>query len=534
MAMTLSSGTLLRDYRIQSLIGNGGMGEVYLAEEVTLERKVAIKVLRQDATANQHFVDRFRNEARVLAHLNHPSIVGLYSFFAEGDTYYLVMQYAPGITLAELIRRTGPIPEDRAMRIFTQIGEALQYAHGQGVVHRDIKPSNIMVDTEREDRALVMDFGIARLVADQHLTRSGIQVGTPCYMSPEQVLGEKEITGRTDIYSAGVVLYEMLSGSMPYDLNTESLYNVQSRIVHEPLPDPRRFYEFISENKVRLIEALTNKDPVARPDNILVLAKERISNPDAEYVQPIVQFPESQSSTLTPVDSIRQNSIPENRVNQAPDPVIQIQSNVQKKHNQLGGKLRWVAVGVMIFCLTLYGILILANSNSKEVIEEPVVDDSALAIKEPEPQSIQEDKHTEPLVEGITQEPVARHDDAPFEAYKANSQALMEDTYHYTQDLVQFWKTPESQGGAGQDIGNITTANISRWLGLGVAPYQYYSENGTIWFTPPVSTGPTSCYCVISGIGNVVRNGKVIRQDATVYIPECNASITPSEVRPMN
>ncbi len=263
--MSFGPGTIFKHYRIERLIGKGGMGEVYLAEETTLGRKVAIKVLKQEATTDPRFVERFRNEARVLGQLNHPNIVGLLTFFEEAGIYYLVMQYAPGITLAELIRRTGPIPEQRAMRIFAQLAEALTFAHSEGVVHRDIKPSNIMVDPDKNDRVMVMDFGIARLIDAQHITRTGTQLGTPCYMSPEQVLGKKEVGPPSDVYSAGVVLYEMLSGTLPYDLDTESLYTIQDRILKEPLPDPRMRYEYISDKCVSLVRDLTQKEADKRP-----------------------------------------------------------------------------------------------------------------------------------------------------------------------------------------------------------------------------------------------------------------------------
>jgi len=289
--MSFGPGTVFKHYRIERLIGKGGMGEVYLAEETTLGRKVAIKVLKQEATADPKFVERFRNEARMLGQLNHPNIVGLYSFFEDGGTYYLVMQYAPGITLAELIRRTGPIPEQRAMRIFAQLAEALTFAHGEGIVHRDIKPSNIMVDPDRSDRVLVMDFGIARMMDSQHITRTGAQVGTPCYMSPEQVLGKKDIGPASDVYSSGVLLYEMLAGSLPYDMEVDSLYTIQDRILKEPLPDPRLRYEYISDRGVALVKALTQKEHEKRPQSMREAGDGTYINQGTPIPKPVVSIP---------------------------------------------------------------------------------------------------------------------------------------------------------------------------------------------------------------------------------------------------
>ncbi len=267
--MVLQPGTRLRDYEIMSLIGRGGMGEVYKAKELTLDREVAIKVLTSRGLDDPLFLQRFVNEAKIHARLSHSNIVDIYTFFEEAKVHYIAMQYAPGITLTELIRTTGLIPEPRALAIFRQICEALAYAHARGVVHRDVKPSNVMVDPQDGDRVKVMDFGIARLLGAQHITRTGTQMGTVCYMSPEQVLGEKEIDHRSDIYSAGVLLYEMLTGILPYNLDTESLFKIQNRILQEPLPDPREAYPHISDGTVALLKSFTQKEREDRPVNVL-------------------------------------------------------------------------------------------------------------------------------------------------------------------------------------------------------------------------------------------------------------------------
>jgi formylglycine-generating enzyme required for sulfatase activity len=266
--MEFQAGTKIRDYVIERLIGGGGMGEVYLARDVNLNRKVAVKVLRPELTHDQTFAQRFKNEAQVQAQLNHPNIVTLYSFFDEGRTYFIIQEFAEGITLDQLIRQMGIIPEERAMRIFSQIASALSYAHKRKVVHRDIKPSNIMVDTSNGDAVKVMDFGIARMMDAGHITRTGTQMGTIHYMSPEQVLVDKDLDHRSDIYSAGIVLYEMLSGRLPYNVDTDSPYKVQEQIIKTPIPDPRQIYEFISPQTVSLLASLTSKDRNGRPMDI--------------------------------------------------------------------------------------------------------------------------------------------------------------------------------------------------------------------------------------------------------------------------
>lgn len=267
--MAIPAGTRIRDYQIDALIGSGGMGEVYLATDVNLNRKVAVKVLRPEHTHDQAFAQRFRNEAQIQAQLNHPNIVALYSFFEDSGTFFIILEYAPGITLDNLMRQIGIIPEERALRIIRQVCEALSYAHKRNVVHRDIKPSNIMVDVHNGDNVKVMDFGIARMMDAGHITRTGTQMGTVHYMSPEQVLAEKDVDHRTDIFSAGIVLYEMLSGRLPYDVDTESPYKVQEQIVKRPIPDPRQVYEYISPEAVSLVNILTSKDRNERPMDIM-------------------------------------------------------------------------------------------------------------------------------------------------------------------------------------------------------------------------------------------------------------------------
>ena len=279
----LQAGNRIREYRIDKHIGEGGMGLVYLATDENLDRQVAIKVLRPQLTIDEGFTLRFKNEAKAQARLNHPGIVALYSFFKQDGSYYFVMEYAPGITLDRLMLKTGLIPEKRTMPIFRQICEALNYAHKRAIVHRDVKPSNIMIDVENGDAVKIMDFGIARILDNAHITQTGTQMGTIHYMSPEQVLTPKDIDHRSDIYSAGVLLYRMLTGRLPFDADTDSIFKVQRAIVYELLPDPREVYRFISQETVDLLMLLTKKDRDDRPDDISKVFKEyEVEYEDAE------------------------------------------------------------------------------------------------------------------------------------------------------------------------------------------------------------------------------------------------------------
>lgn len=201
-----------QQYEIIRPLGHGGMGAVYLARERALERLVAIKVLRPDLADAPDGRQRFRREARIVAQLSHPGILPLHTFGTVGELWYFVMGYVRGVSLAERLRVEGRLPVDEAHRILIELAEALDCAHRNGVVHRDIKPANILID-EESGRAVLADFGIARVDgADDGLTATGLVIGTPDYMSPEQATGTRDVDERSDIYSLGVVGCAMLAG----------------------------------------------------------------------------------------------------------------------------------------------------------------------------------------------------------------------------------------------------------------------------------------------------------------------------------
>ena len=203
-------------YVIEAEIGRGGMAVVYRALDVRLRRKVALKVLPPELAFRQEVKSRFLREAEMSARLSHPNIVPIYSVDETGGIVYFAMGLVEGESLAARLAREPRPPIDAVRRILREVADALQYAHQQGVVHRDIKPDNILIDASSE-RAIVTDFGIARAAeGDQRLTVTGIAVGTPAYMSPEQAMGEREVDGRADIYALGIVGYQMLAGELPF------------------------------------------------------------------------------------------------------------------------------------------------------------------------------------------------------------------------------------------------------------------------------------------------------------------------------
>ncbi len=265
--MVIESGMLIRDYRIVSLLGSGGMGDVWLAEDVNIQRKLAIKVLNPSLAADAGLAERFRLEAQMQAELHHPGIVNIHSFFAHEDSYLLCMEYARGITLRDLIGITGPIPYERAVMIILQVLRTLQFIHERGIIHRDIKPSNIMIDTEHNDNVKVMDFGIAKAMGSIFKTRTGTTMGSPLYMSPEQITRGSNLDLRTDIFSLGVTFFEMLSGRLPYNTDTESEYNIQKQIVEMPMPDPRSYYPHIPGWVIPILSRMSEKDEARRWQN---------------------------------------------------------------------------------------------------------------------------------------------------------------------------------------------------------------------------------------------------------------------------
>src|SRR5512138_760793 len=206
------------NYELDREIGRGGMGIVYKARDRRLKRLVAIKVLPPELAFRAEIRTRFLREAETAAQLSHPNIVPIYSVDERDGIVYFVMALVEGENLAARLHTSGALSPGEARRILLEVAHALAYAHERGVVHRDIKPDNILLQTG-DGRVMVTDFGIARAVtegADSRLTATGMAIGTPAYMSPEQSTGDRQIDGRSDLYSLGVVGYQMLTGDPPF------------------------------------------------------------------------------------------------------------------------------------------------------------------------------------------------------------------------------------------------------------------------------------------------------------------------------
>jgi serine/threonine-protein kinase len=228
-------------YEVEKEIGRGGMGIVYKGRDRRLKRPVAVKVLPPELAFRSEIRSRFLREAEMAAQLSHPHIVPIYSVDEREGLVYFVMAFVDGENLGTRIATRGPIPPDEARRILREVGDALAYAHSQNTVHRDIKPDNILID-RATGRTMVTDFGIARAVSEGNeakLTATGIAIGTPAFMSPEQSAGDRHIDGRTDLYSLGIVAYQMLCGDLPFNATSTPALLVK-HLSERPIPIDQR------------------------------------------------------------------------------------------------------------------------------------------------------------------------------------------------------------------------------------------------------------------------------------------------------
>jgi serine/threonine-protein kinase len=248
-------GTLLNDrYRLDAHVGAGGMSMVYRAFDTVLERPVAIKLMHREVAAHADQLERFRREARAVAQLNHPHIVTVIDAGEDQGVPYIVFEYVEGETLKERIRRTGRLAIPEAVAYAIEIARALECAHEGGIVHRDVKPQNVLVDPE--GRAKITDFGIARTLSEEGLTADGRVLGTTDYVSPEQALGHP-VTGQSDLYSLGIVLFEMLTGSVPF--GGENQVAVAMRHVREQVPDVQTRRPEVSSALAAVVDRATSK-----------------------------------------------------------------------------------------------------------------------------------------------------------------------------------------------------------------------------------------------------------------------------------
>jgi formylglycine-generating enzyme required for sulfatase activity/ABC-type branched-subunit amino acid transport system substrate-binding protein/Flp pilus assembly protein TadD/predicted Ser/Thr protein kinase len=326
-------GMRLGAYQVVEQIGQGGMATVCKAYQPSVDRYVAIKILPSHFTKDESFVERFTQEARTLARLEHAHILPVYDYGEQEGITYLVMRFVEAGTLKDLIHREGPIDVKEAARIVGQVGAALDCGHSQGVIHRDIKPSNVLIDEHRN--TFLTDFGIAKLVAETaHFTASGAIIGTPAYMSPEQGMGQP-VDARCDIYSLGVVLYELVTGRVPFQAETPLA--VLLKHLNAPLPPPRQIKPDLPEAVERVILKAMAKSPDDRYQNV----RELVTALD----QAVVDAAEERSRPQPPEDQLEKTVLTP-RVS-PPPPVVASEVLAEQQRQAELDDLHDQAVGAM-------------------------------------------------------------------------------------------------------------------------------------------------------------------------------------------
>ena len=336
--ITLGPGVRFGDYEILAELGAGGMGKVFRARDLTLERVVALKTLASEFGSDPGFVQRFLKEARAAARLNHPNIVQIYDFGQVGETYYLAMEYVDGHSLGAYLRR-GHFSERDGLLVIRHACRALAVAHAEGLVHRDIKPDNLMLTSKGEVK--LVDLGIAKRVdEDQSLTQTGQAVGTPHYISPEQIRGSRDIDARADIYSLGATLYHLVTGHTPFKGSSGAL--VMSMHLVQPLADPRTYVPGLSVGICRVIRKMMAKSRDERYADVDALDRDlyRIQTgetpePDEPLETAVETVVRDKRSPSTPETAARVASSPSAPAASAPAPHPAFDSGVLNRIEEL-------------------------------------------------------------------------------------------------------------------------------------------------------------------------------------------------------
>lgn len=357
--------TLSGRYELLARVGGGGMALVYKAKDLLLNRFVAVKVLRTQFTHDEDFVKRFRREAQAAASLSHPNIVSIYDVGQVEDTHYIVMEYIDGANLNEIIRDRAPLQPDEAVRITSQICDALEHAHHNQIIHRDIKPHNILIGNN--GRVKVTDFGIARAVTSSTITQTGSVIGSVHYFSPEHAKGVT--TGeKSDLYSLGIVLYQMLTGRLPF--LGESPISVALKHLQDPFEQPRKVNPLIPQSVENIILRAMRKNPQERyhsademrSDLETCLQPQRINEAPAHFISD----EEDEADRTRVIPALR----PDMRN------TLEVPVDNQDRWNSQGleePKRRWIVPTVLgILAIVLIGVLIWAVSALRDQMPSDV------------------------------------------------------------------------------------------------------------------------------------------------------------------
>jgi len=338
------------NYTLKSKLGEGGMATVYLAEDPKFRARVAIKVLKKEYFFNEHIRNRFLAEARNMFRMSHPHVIKVTDLIEEEDTVAFVMEYVEGETLKEYLDRKGKLTDPEIRDIFSQMLDAVGYVHEQKLVHRDIKPSNFMLD--KKGKVKLMDFGIAKNTdshaAEYTQTGTGMQMGTPMYMSPEQITDTKSVTAQSDIYSLGVVLWQLVTGLKPYDPQKLSTFQLQIKIVQEPLGNTNSPWD-------TLIQKATKKDGLNRyfscSDFQIDLDRPRKKQKPRDEGDVLIQ---NEDSTVLEQVALKESSKPtkpKKAVSKPPTQSEKVELQTPRKNSR--NWIPFIKVGVMLFVASL-------------------------------------------------------------------------------------------------------------------------------------------------------------------------------------
>lgn len=374
------SSQIISHYEVLSLLGKGGMGEVYLAADKSLGRKAALKILPARYTADSNLVNRFEREAKAVSALNHPNILTVYEIGRTDDSHFIATEFIEGETLRKHLQRA-PISLTEALDIALQIAAALNAAHNAGIIHRDIKPENIML--RPDGYVKVLDFGLAKLTEgarnlDESTTQTGMIMGTPSYMSPEQARGQK-VDARTDIWSFGVVLYELVCGARPFAGNTQADLLV-SILEREPTPLPHH----LPEGLRAIIKRTITKDPehrYARTQDLLEDLKalrrkieveselKQIAREEQDETETIRQTAEAATLRLAP--ELKTNAAPAVSVPDAPiaSPVVAAPSSAPSR---VSGRVIGASIAILLICGIAVGAFYNISKAPPPSVEKPI------------------------------------------------------------------------------------------------------------------------------------------------------------------
>jgi Serine/threonine protein kinase len=330
-------GKIVGNYKIIGKIGSGGMGRVYKAVHLTLDRVVAMKMIHPNFVSDTESVNRFYKEAKIQAQLSHPNIVTVYDFLGFDGNYFIIMEYVHGESVGRIVAERGHFEPKVALAVFNQILNGIKYAHLKGIIHRDVKPSNFILTTVA---VKITDFGIARIMDDMGLKTPGGVVGTPKYMSPEQILGEKT-DHRTDIYSLGVAFYEMLTGRVPFSSDTNSDYEIKrGHIELPPLPPTKVVSGIPKKLEGTVLKALSKKPEerfqsvdefIASLENIRVRKRKATINKDVPLNLDNVRIAKSDNSEESTIRTEKEEFDEGGDLHTTPYPALLISLYREKK-----------------------------------------------------------------------------------------------------------------------------------------------------------------------------------------------------------